>query len=49
MYHVNTLPVRLILKGGFQTHHVAVCGDPLIHNPYYVPEGDFLREIHRTA
>jgi MEDS: MEthanogen/methylotroph, DcmR Sensory domain/Putative zinc-finger len=49
MYDVNTLPGRLILKGGFQTHPVAVCGDHLIHNPYYIPEDEFLREIHRTA
>src|SRR5271165_2297098 len=48
MYDVNTLPCCLILQGGFQTHPVAVCGDHLIHNPYYIPEEDFLREIHRT-
>jgi len=48
MYDVNTLPGRLILKGGFQTHPVAVCGDRLIDNAYYIPEEDFLREIHRT-
>lgn len=49
MYDANTLPGRLILKGGFQTHPVAVCGDHLIHNPYYIPEDEFLREIQRTA
>ena len=49
MYDVNTLPGRLILKGGFQTHPVAVCGDHLIDNAYYVPEEDFLREIHPTV
>lgn len=48
MYDVNTLPGRLILKGGFQTHPAAVCGDHLIDNAYYIPEEDFLREIHRT-
>ena len=48
MYDVNTLPGRLILKGGFQTHPVAVCGDHLIDNAYYIPEEDFLREIDRT-
>lgn len=45
MYDLNTLPGRLIVKGGFQTHPVAVCGDHLLHNPYYVPEADFLREL----
>src|SRR5208337_1216807 len=35
MYDVNTLPGRLILKGGFQTHPVVVCGDHLIDNAYY--------------
>src|SRR5271166_570975 len=49
MYDVNTLPGRLILKCGFQTHPVAICGDHAIHNPYYIPEDDFLREIHRTS
>ena len=49
MYDANTLPGRLILKGGFQTHPVAVCGDHVIRNPYYIPEDDFMREIHRTA
>jgi hypothetical protein len=48
MYDVNTLPGRLILKGGFQTHPVAVCGDHLIDNAYYIPEEDFLHEIHGT-
>jgi hypothetical protein len=46
MYDVNTLPGRLILKGGFQTHPVAVCGDHLVSNPYYIPEDEFLRELH---
>jgi hypothetical protein len=45
MYDVNTLPGRLILKGGFQTHPLAVCGDHLTHNPYYVPERDFLSSL----
>jgi hypothetical protein len=45
MYDVNTLPGRLILKGGFQTHPLAVCGDHLSHNPYYVPEEIFLRDL----
>lgn len=38
MYDVNTLPGRLIMKGGFETHPLAVCGDKLQPNPYYVPE-----------
>ena len=46
MYDVNTLPGRLILRGGFQTHPLAVCGDHLQHNPYYVPEAEFLRRFH---
>ncbi len=46
MYDVNTLPGRLILKGGFQTHPWAVCGEHLQPNPYYVPEAEFLRQLH---
>jgi hypothetical protein len=46
MYDVNTLPGRLILKGGFQAHPLAVCGDHLLHNSYYIPEAEFLRQLH---
>ncbi len=46
MYDVNTLPGRLILKGGFQTHPWAVCGNHLQPNPYYVPEAEFLQQLH---
>jgi hypothetical protein len=46
MYDVNTLPGRLILKGGFQTHPWAMCGDHLQPNHYYVPEAEFLRQLH---
>ena len=48
MYDVNTLPGRLILKGGFQTHPLAICGDHLTHNPYYIPESDFLQHLHQA-
>jgi hypothetical protein len=48
MYDVNTLPGRAILKGGFQTHPLAICSDHLVHNPYYVPEADFLQHLHRA-
>lgn len=45
MYDLNTLPGRLILKGGFQTHPLTVCGDHLQHNPYYIPEAEFIRDL----
>jgi hypothetical protein len=48
MYDVNTLPGRLILRGGFQTHPLAVCGDHLRHNPHYIPEAEFLRQFHSS-
>ena len=48
MYDVNTLPGRLILKGGFQTHPLAICGDHLTHNPYYIPESHFLQHLHQA-
>lgn len=38
MYDVNTLSGRLIMKGGFETHPLAVCGPKLQPNPYYLPE-----------
>jgi MEDS: MEthanogen/methylotroph, DcmR Sensory domain/Putative zinc-finger len=48
MYDVNTLPGKLILKGGFQTHPWAVCGDHLQPNPYYVPEAEFLTQLQQA-
>jgi hypothetical protein len=48
MYDVNTLPGRLILKGGFQTHPLAICGQHLTSNPYYIPEDDFLQGLHHN-
>lgn len=48
MYDVNTLPGRLILKGGFQTHPLAVCVDHVVDNPHYIPEADFLQHLHQA-
>jgi hypothetical protein len=48
MYDVNTLPGRLILKGGFQTHPLAICGDHLVDNPHYIPEAAFLQHLHQA-
>jgi len=35
MYDVRTLPGRLILKGGLETHRLTVCTDGVRENPYY--------------
>ncbi len=35
MYDVRTLSGRLILKGGLQTHRLAVCPDCVHENPYF--------------
>ncbi len=35
MYDVRTLSGRLILKGGLQTHHLAVCSEGVHQNPYF--------------
>ena len=37
MYDVRTLSGRLILKGGLETHHLAVCSHGVQNNPYYLP------------
>jgi hypothetical protein len=37
MYDVRTLSGRLILKGGLETHHLAVCSHGVQRNPYYLP------------
>ncbi len=48
MYDVRTLPGRLIMKGGLESHRLAVCSEGVRENPYYKPEGLFpgLRHIH---
>jgi MEDS: MEthanogen/methylotroph, DcmR Sensory domain len=42
MYDVNTLPGRMVLKGGFETHPFTLCAHGLRANPLYVPEPEFL-------
>ena len=37
MYDVRTLPGRLILKGGLETHRLTICTDGIQENPYYQP------------
>lgn len=48
MYDVRTLPGRLIMKGGLESHRLAVCAEGVRENPYYKPEWPFpgLRHIH---
>jgi MEDS: MEthanogen/methylotroph, DcmR Sensory domain len=45
MYDVNTLPGRMVLKGGFETHPFTLCSHGLRENPLYVPESAFLAEL----
>jgi hypothetical protein len=40
MYDVRTLSGRLILKGGLETHDLAVCSHGVQKNPYYLPSAD---------
>jgi hypothetical protein len=47
MYDVNTLPGRMVLKGGFETHPFTLCSHGLRENPLYVPEAAFLAELGR--
>jgi MEDS: MEthanogen/methylotroph, DcmR Sensory domain/Putative zinc-finger len=42
MYDVNTLPGRMVLKGGFETHPFTLCTHGVLENPLYVPESEFL-------
>ncbi|MCI0352769.1 MAG: MEDS domain-containing protein [Acidobacteriales bacterium] len=48
MYDVRTLPGRLIVKGGLQTHRLAVCDEGLRENPYYIPELHSAHRIHHV-
>ena len=45
MYDVRTLSARMVLKGGLQTHHLAVCSHGVRENPYYVPDEPILPGI----
>ncbi len=46
MYDVRTLSGRLVLKGGLQSHHLAVCSHGVRENPYYIPDQNTLPAIH---
>ena len=48
MYDVRTLSGHLIMRGGLQTHRLAICNHGIQENPYYLPEKDSssLRHIH---
>ncbi|MGH9579747.1 MAG: MEDS domain-containing protein [Terriglobales bacterium] len=46
MYDVRTLPGRLILRGGLETHRLVLCTEGLRENPHYVPQQGHLRHIH---
>ncbi len=48
MYDVNTLPGRIVLKGGFETHPLAICGEHVQENSFYLPEQDFLRDLRQV-
>jgi len=48
MYDVRTLPGRVLLKGGFQTHPLVLSSEGLRENPYYIPEERFLDALHRV-
>lgn len=45
MYDVCSLPGRIVLKGGFETHPVTMCGHVLRENPHYVPIEPFLARL----
>jgi hypothetical protein len=48
MYDVKTLSGRIVMKGGFQTHPLSICGDAVQQNPYFIPEQDFLPRLRHT-
>ncbi len=45
MYDVRSLPGRVLLKGGFETHPHTIRGNVLRENPYYVPTQAFLAHL----
>ncbi len=44
MYDVASLPGRILLRGGFETHPLTVC-DELLENPHHVPHDRFLSRL----
>jgi hypothetical protein len=46
MYDVSTLSGRLVMRGGLQTHALAVFATGVQTNPYYVSQDDPLRPHH---
>ncbi len=45
MYDVRSLPGRVLLKGGFETHPHTIRGNVLRENPCYVPTQAFLAHL----
>ena len=45
MYDVRSLPGRMILRGGFETHPLTVHRHTLSENPHYVPLEPFLAHL----
>lgn len=46
MYDVKTLSGKLILKGGLQTHHLAICDHGVEENPYFIPDTPLASHLH---
>ena len=46
LYDVCTLPGRILLRGGFETHPSTVRSSLLRENPHYVPTPEFLRQLN---
>jgi hypothetical protein len=46
MYDVRMLSGRLVMRGGLQTHALAVCAAGVHTNPYFVPQEDSVRARH---
>lgn len=49
MYDVASLPGRIVLRGGFETHPCTVRRKVLQDNPHFVPVADFLAQLGREA
>ena len=49
LYDVQALPGRIIFKGGFETHPLAVREHVLQENAFYVPLEPYLSRLHSAA
>ena len=47
MYDVNSLPGKVIIRGGLETHPVTIRGNVVRENPFYITVQEFLEQLEK--